>query len=106
LTLSVEVKAERTDAWTGAVSEGVCRLEIRDGHDKKPWIYITRGGVTGYESLSVESFLKRDRCDPDACDKSWNACWGTEKRWDGLVVPAREFHRALKELGVFDDVRA
>ena len=42
--------------------------------------YRTKGGVTGFESLSVKNMC--------AGKGGWWACAGTKGRWDSLYVPA------------------
>ena len=46
------------------------------------WLYIIKGGVTGYESISVDALMKQD-------GDGWFACAGTKGRWDTLFITER-----------------
>lgn len=45
------------------------------------WFSIVDGGVTGYESMR---YTKKNM------SRGWNACMGTEGRWDSLFIPEDE----------------
>lgn len=56
---------------------------------------IVDGGVTGFEACYMD-----DRFVNGTAAEDWSACWGTEGRWDALIVPAAEMRRAWDHFGI------
>ena len=75
------VKARRIDCMTTQSKTVNLEVEVKYSETLKAyWVYITKGGVTGFESLSVKNMC--------AGKGGWWACAGTKGRWDSLYVPA------------------
>jgi len=55
------------------------------------FIFVIKGGVTGYESFYIYMY-------PHLFNSDWCACAGTEGRWDQLVIPRSEMARIKQEL--------
>lgn len=90
----VTVGAVRTSCLTGVDRVVQIVLVVRPGRsDGKDWFFIDEGGVTGYESIPVEAVAR-------AVDegRGWEACHGTEGRWDGMVVPVESLRAARDAL--------
>jgi len=96
----VDVPALRTDCFTGKEREVAVTLLVKPGHDGALYVFIDRGGPTGYESAEYSRLFAPG----DARD--WAACHGTQGRWDALVVPssslktAHDFFEPLRKGGV------
>lgn len=67
---------------------------------KSDWIYVTKGGVTGYESAEVRRLVQ------DYPDRSvfatWTACMGTLNRYHRLDIPISEVIKFLKDQGLIE----
>ena len=65
-------------------------VEFRWSYSLKKWyLHIADGGVTGYESISLDDLL--------TVDKGWYACAGTKGRWDTLYIPQKWIEIIRKE---------
>ena len=55
------------------------------------WVWIIKGGVTGYESMRVDSVR-------EFTFGGWSACAGTKGRWDALFLPAESMQKIAEWL--------
>ena len=83
---TVQIRAIRTNAHSGQVSIVMVGIYPKDG------LLQMVGGPTGYESMAI------DRLDRAIEAGGWLACFGTEQRWDKLVVPRAELEKVRKHL--------
>ena len=64
------------------------------------WLYVTKGGVTGYESAQlkemVDSYLER------SVFTTWTACMGTLNKYPRLEIPMSEVIKFLKDQGLIE----
>jgi hypothetical protein len=93
----VSIKATRTDCCTGQSREVTISVYAKASISPylKGAVYLhLNGGPTGYESMPV------DALDRIIEGEGWNACMGTDRRWDSLFVSASELARVKKELGL------
>ena len=84
----VEVDAIRTNCVTDkqvAMKVLVNKKQAAILSDKQ-WIWIVKGGVTGYESMRVDSVR-------EFTFGGWSACAGTKGRWDTLFLPAASMQK-------------
>lgn len=87
------VRAQRTSCIKDGRTWTTCVHVKRRWHEelKSWWVYVTRGGVTGYESMRVDRVS-------DMCDNGWCACAGTKNKWDKLHVSAEEMQKVSQWL--------
>lgn len=80
----IDVQAERTGCGVGDATTMTTVHVKRRYHDELTswWIYVSEGGVTGYESME-ESHVQA-RTDVGG----WCANMGTKNTWDKLFLPA------------------
>jgi hypothetical protein len=77
----IDVAAVRTDCFDGREKEVTVTLLVRLAHEGRYYLFIDRGGPTGYESAEYDRLYREGE------EGGWNACSGTKGRWDRLVVP-------------------
>lgn len=92
-------KAIKTDAFTLIPEIVEVDFEIRHSESLvSDWIYITKGGVTGYASAKVrrlvEQYLER------SVFAVWSANIGTLNKYHNLDVPLSEIIKFLKDRGL------
>lgn len=80
------VRGIRTGACSNISKFVRCVFEVRD----KRALYIVEGGVTGYESLIIQDWMKHSVSGP------WLACAGTKDRWDSLEIEAISMAAVMK----------
>ena len=85
-TRSVSIEAERTDCYTGVKRSVSVRAFLKKGY------ICLEDGPTGYESAPIEMLYQASD------SEEWNACMGTEKRWDKMNVSIRELRKAVREI--------
>lgn len=56
------------------------------------YVYVTKGGVTGFESAPLVDLLKHDYV-----FDCWNACMGTERSWSKMLIPIMEIRRFVED---------
>lgn len=56
------------------------------------YLYVTKGGVTGFESAPLEELLKNDYV-----FDCWNANMGTARSWSKMLIPIMEIRRFVEE---------
>ena len=83
------LKAIRTNCRTGVETIVKVTLE-KEYHESLDswWWQITKGGVTGYESIKIN--------DTDD-DRGWWACAGTKGRWDSLHISSDEMKKLTEQ---------
>jgi hypothetical protein len=64
-------------------------VEVRPGFDGEPWLYVTRGGPTGYESMHLADYR----------GQGWSACAGCGN-YARLFIPHEEMLRVIDAAGV------
>lgn len=84
------VRGVRTSAWTGVSRNVFPRACLFRSGIGNLWLRLI-DGVTGFESIRVAEY-DIERC-PD-----WNACWGTDMRWDRLVIDGPSLALAIARL--------
>lgn len=96
--MRIELTGQRTHCRTGETKD--VRLVLEDHwhsskHMREWWVYIIEGGVTGYESIKVDTILSNDELETNSFDVTtgWYACAGTENRWDTLFISGVELLR-------------
>jgi hypothetical protein len=77
----IDVAAIRTDCFSGQERQVTVTLLVKTGNDGCHYVFIDRGGPTGYESAQYDRLYREGE------ESGWNACSGTKGRWDRLVVP-------------------
>jgi len=88
----ITVKGIRTNCFSGKSNE--VEVDCEKKHNTfldSDWVWIVRGGVTGYESIEVS---KLQACKDSM--KDWVACSGTKGVWDNLVIPISEVFRLVE----------
>lgn len=84
----LDVRAERTSCVEGGQTYmTTIHIEL-DFHKElnSYWVHITKGGITGYESVEVSRVKEMT--------DGWSACNGTKDKWDALFLPAE----SMKEI--------
>jgi len=82
----MKYKAIKTNCVTGIPKITEVGFVIRG-----EWLYISKGGITGFESARFKELTENNRI----WDR-WMACMGTHRRYDRLEVPIVEIKRFLK----------
>lgn len=85
------IKGFRTNCITGHKEEVSLKYLFETRPDGRT-IFTLFGGVTGYESFTIDEYLDLDMC----FSKGWYACAGTKGRWDSLFIPAEEMVSAFE----------
>ena len=91
----VEVNAIRTNCRTGVNKTVSVRImkSFYAGSLNEWQITITKGAVTGYESMTVKNVYIRT-----SKNTGWYACAGTKNRWDTLFLPATSMQKIVEWL--------
>jgi len=94
-------KAVKIDAWSLLPEIVDVDFEIIYSESlKSDWIYVTKGGVTGYESAEVrkliEDYPKRSMFE------YWVACGGTLNKYHRLNIPMSEVIKYLEDQNLVD----
>lgn len=99
--MRIVLQGQRTHCRTGVTKD--VRLVLKDywnssKYMREWWVYISDGGVTGYESIKVDTILNNDELEENSFDiiTGWYACAGTKNSWDTLFIPGIELLQ-LKE---------
>jgi len=88
----IEVQAERTNSHGGQTYMTEVLINKRFEKElNEEYIWIIKGGVTGYESMSVEHV-------PERLTHGWSVCVGTKGRWDTLFLPAESMQKIAEWL--------
>ncbi|NMG15756.1 hypothetical protein [Aromatoleum bremense] len=90
----IQVKLIRVDRFSGKTCEGVGELSIRKD-EKGVYVYMTKGGETGFESFSLTPRQKVTLHD-------WCACMGRRGEYDTVTVPKDEMERAYRAAGIIE----
>lgn len=78
------LRGRRWDCYTDEVRDVELQYEIRTGHDGAQWLHLLNG-PTGYESAPLEDLIAKAKDHSEEWE-GWNACAGTPRKWDRLVV--------------------
>jgi hypothetical protein len=73
----------------------VVEMEPAPRISARPILKVLEGGVTGYESMYLESPNVEE-----VLAHGWNACAGTVGRWDALFIPPESIQRVLLAFAV------
>lgn len=90
----ISVKTIRTNSCSGEIYEETGELLIRKD-EKGIHVYMTKGGVTGFESFTVHP-------SHELWVNDWCACMGRASEYDTVTVPKEEMERAYREAGVIN----
>ena len=61
---------------------------------KSDWIYVVKGGITGYESADIKRLV--EDYPESSVFSSWTACVGTLNKYHRLEIPMSEIIKFLE----------